>query len=104
MENKVLNLLVWLQAKGYPYTCKSYTLYTDIYAHAFLYILNTVYGLAYRNKMNAEDSMPYEVPCCIILLVINLFLFGSCNDLVQSDYDLLKLFHMFYCVYLKTFA
>lgn len=72
-----------------------------MHEYLFLYILNTVYGLTYRNKMNAEDSMPYEVFCYVILLVINLFLFGSFNDLVQSDYDLLKLFHTFYCVFLK---
>jgi len=52
--------------------------------YLFIYILNTLYGLAYRNKMNAEDIMPYEVSCCVILLVINLFLFGSFNDLVQK--------------------
>lgn len=72
-----------------------------MHMHFYIYLTQCMVLLT---EMNAEDSMPYEVPCCIILLVINLFLFGSCNDLVQSDYDLLKLFHMFYCVYLKIFA
>lgn len=76
-----------------------------MHEYFFGHICNTIYSPVYnRNKTNTEDITPYEVSCCIILLMINLFLFGSFNKLVQSNYNLLKLFHIFNCLLLEDFS